>query len=160
MDYKRDLEFRDALLEFWKSYKWTSPLAITLTFREWTLVGGVLLPITPEDARRNVRHMLKVFHRKLQKDGLTKGKVLHRVVVFEGRKNQHRLHCHLMLDNPNSIDPLIFRSIFEHEWPRTLWGHQRVTVEPCYDPIGWLAYILKLATKENYADSIDWLNCA
>lgn len=155
MDYKRDLAFRAALLDFWKNRTWTSPVAVTLTLRERT-VGGRL---TQFAAQQNLQHMLNVLRKKLRKHGFPKKTVLHRLAVLEGGKNGHRPHYHLILDNPTSIDARIFRSIFKREWPRTSWGHERLTVVGCHYARGWLAYILKLFTKENYADSIDWTNC-
>lgn len=159
MDYKRDPVFRAELLDFWRSRTWISPLAVTLTLRDRTLVGGISQPLSRFAAQQNLRHMLNVLRKQLLKHGLPKRTGLQRAAILEGGDNGHRLHYHLILDNPTSIDLRVFRSIFEHTWPRTTWGHERVRLDACRDYGGWLAYILKTLTKENYADSIDWTNC-
>jgi hypothetical protein len=121
-------------------------------------VGGIWRRLTPWEAQQNLRHFLNVLRKQLVKHGLAKNARLQRVPIFEGRENKHRPHYHLMMDNPASIDTRTYRSIIQHAWRRTFWGHQRIAVDACHDDQGWLAYITKLRTKNSYADSIDWTN--
>lgn len=158
MRTKHDSILRAALLEYCKLKSWTKPHAVTLTLRDWRLEGDIWRRLTKPDAQQNLRHFLNVLQKQSARHGLTKTTKLQRVPVLEGEENKHRPHYHLMLDNPASIDTPTYRAIIQHAWQRTFWGHQRVTVDPCQDSQGWLAYITKLRTKESYADSIDWMN--
>ena len=158
MDTKRTLAHRIALLDFCKSKTWTSPHAVTLTLKVGSQIGGAWHTLTQYEAQQNLRHWLNVLRKKLVRLGFAKDGELQRVPIFEGREHEVRPHYHLMLDKPDCIETPQYESLIRYEWQRTRWGHQRVTVDACYDEDGWLRYISKLRTKEQYADSIDWTN--
>lgn len=158
MNTQRALAHRDKLREYCKSKTWTSPHAVTLTLKTRILVGEVWQSLTPLDAQQNLRHWLNVVRKRLVRLGFAKDGELQRVPIYEGREYEVRPHYHLMLDKPECIETPQYQSLIQHEWQRTRWGHQRVTVDACHDENGWLSYITKLRTKEEYADSIDWAN--
>jgi hypothetical protein len=158
MESKRALAHRSALLDFCRSKTWTSPHAVTLTLKTRTLVGDIWQSLTQLEAQQNLTHWLNVVRKKLVRLGFSKHAALQRVPIFEGRQHQHRPHYHLMLDKPDCIETPEYETLIQHEWQRTRWGHQRVTVDACHDEDGWLNYITKLRTKEQYAASIDWTN--
>jgi hypothetical protein len=132
MSREHNLVLRTAVLDFCRSRTWTNPHAVTLTLRQVALVGGHSRQLTPLDAQQNLRHFLNVLRKQLLKHGLSKNASLWCLPIFEGGDNQTRPHYHLMLDNPASIDTRT--PIIQHEWRRTLWGHQRVTVDTCVQP--------------------------
>ena len=158
MTLKPDLRLRTTLLDFFKIRAWTNPHAVTLTLRQGTFVGGHWRRLTRLDAQQNLRHFRNVLDKQLLRHGLSKNAILFFLPIFEGRDNRTRPHNHLMLDVSASVDTQTLRSIIRHAWGRTDWGHKRITVDYCRNPQGWLEYITKLRSKENYADSIDWMN--
>jgi hypothetical protein len=148
---------REALLQLCYQKPWTNPQAVTLTLKLARAVDQILVPLTVLDAQQNLRHFLNVMHKKLRPYGITKRTRLQCVPIFEGHSTV-RKHIHLMIDRPHTIGDEDYATLIECEWRRTVWGHQKVTVEPCYDCCGWLRYISKVRSKQQYADAIDWTN--
>jgi hypothetical protein len=157
MNKKDAVEIRDALRTFCAGKDWKNPQAITLTLRLSRLIDGVRFRLSQMDAQQNLRHLLNVIHKKLGAYGFPKRAQLQCVPIFEGREGV-RPHYHLMLDRPPCIDAHEYAEMIHREWARTFWGHKKITIETCHDDAGWLAYISKLRTKEEYADAIDWTN--
>lgn len=157
-DFRLNRKLQASAISFFQSKHWTDPYFVTLTLKEWTSVGGFLMPINPLLAEQNVRHFFNLLRKPLNRLGLQKNAAFQRVAVYEGHKNGPRLHYHLLLDNPAGISTEAFRSLIEFHWRRTDWGLPVVTVVPCHDVNGALRYLFKLRSKENYADAIDWKN--
>ena len=157
MDLKQATTIRQALLNFCQTKTWINPQAVTLTLRLARRKDGIRDPLTRSDAEKNLRHFLNVLHKKLGSYGFPKRGVLQRLPVVEGTATV-RTHIHMMLDKPACIDAAAYAELIQQEWPRTDWGHELVTVEPCTSAEGWLAYITKLRSKADYADAIDWKN--
>ncbi|MBC7832598.1 MAG: hypothetical protein H7Y62_11330 [Hyphomicrobium sp.] len=157
MNKKDAIEIRDAFRDFCTRKDWTNPQAITLTLRLSRLIDGAWFRLSQVDAQQNLRHLRNVIHKRLGAYGYPKRAQLQCVPIFEGREGV-RPHIHLMMDRPHCIAADEFADLIRFEWGRTFWGHEKVTIEPCHDAAGWLAYISKLRTKAEYADAIDWTN--
>lgn len=148
---------RDAFIEFCSVEGMKSPYAVTLTLKAARHLDYQWIPLTQIDAAQNLRHFLNVISKKLRKAGLAKGYRPRCVPVLEGN-DVIRKHYHLIIDKPEVIGPEEFAFLIGRSWRNTYWGHEQVTVRPCYDGSGWLRYIAKPRTKVHYADSIDWMN--
>lgn len=150
-------KLRDAFIKFCSVQEMKSPYAVTLTLKEGRHVDYQWMPLTQIDAEQNLRHFLNVISKKLWKTGLPKGYRPTCVPVLEGNDVVRR-HYHLMIDKPDVVGPEEFALLISRTWRHTFWGHEHVTVRPCYDSSGWLWYMAKLRTKSRYPDSIDWMN--
>ena len=157
MDLKQTAAFREALLNFCRNKPWINPQAVTLTLRLARWQDGIRISLTRSDAEQNLRHFFNVLHKKLGSYGLPKRSTLQRLPIFEG-SDVVRPHVHLMLDRPVCVTDDGYAQLIQHEWPRTRWGNELVTVEPCTSAEGWLNYITKFRSKADYADAIDWTN--
>jgi hypothetical protein len=151
------IAIRDAVLEFCKKENWSNPQAVTLTLKQARMDGTVWVPLTQLEAQQNLRHVLNVLHKKLAAYGFRKQDRLRCAAMHEGG-NAVRHHYHLMLDRPDCIEAAEYEGLIKYEWARSHWGYKQVTIVPCYDENGWLDYISKLHTKDDYAASIDWTN--
>lgn len=153
----KDVALRSEFIKFCRTKIWTNPQAVTLTFKQGRQAGLIWVRLTRDAAQQNLRHFRNVIRKRLGRHGFPKSAQLGCVPVFEGT-DLVRTHVHLMLDRPNCIQSEEYAAMIEREWQRTRWGYRLVTVEPCYDDDGWLSYISKLRTKEEFADAIDWTN--
>jgi hypothetical protein len=158
LNQKHKIDLREALLEFCREKNWINPQAVTLTLRTSRLVGTVRVKLTAFEAQRNLRHFLKVVHKKLAPFGFPKKAVLQCLPIFED--DEVRPHLHLMLDRPACIEAAEYADLLQYEWSRTDWALERADIKPCDDDDGWLDYISKLRTKSDYAAAIDWTNFA
>lgn len=148
---------RNSFLEFCQNRHWNSPHAVTLTHRQVRFDNGGRVGLTQLLAQQNLRHFLNVLHMRLRRYGLGRRTRLSCVPIFEGG-DVVRKHIHLMLDKPAGIDEIEYAALIQLEWSRTTWGYEHTQVDPCYDSDGWLGYISKLRTKDEFADAIDWTN--
>ena len=156
MNKKDAIEIRDALRYFCARKDWTNPQAITLTLRLSRLIDGVWFRLSQMDAQQNLRHLLNVLHKKLGTYGFQSVRSSNACPSLKGAKVF--VYIHLMLERPPCINADEYAELIRFEWARTFWGHEKITIEPCHDDAGWLAYMSKLRTKEEYADAIDWTN--
>jgi hypothetical protein len=67
-----------------------------------------------------------------------------------------RRHFHLCLDKPESLSIEDFSTLINECWQKTWFGYDEIVVKECDS--GWLSYMAKFRTKDDYSDSIDWLN--
>jgi len=105
-------------------------------------------------ASQNMRHFLNclnsaIFGKRFKRFG----KRLNVVPVFE-RSSSHRLHYHLILQNPFPDKPAYFRGLVEKEWVKTYFGYPQFHIDDQIDH-GWGEYITKFKSA---SDGIDWEN--
>lgn len=127
----------------------------------WYAVTLTLGPHLPTHEARylaqgNLRHFLNTLNRRVFGNKFTReGLRLPCVAVLEGN-DAVRPHYHLLVGKPLTFREEEFIAHFEKQWPRTHYGAVEVHMEPC--DAGWLHYMLKKRTKDNYELSIDWTN--
>lgn len=152
-----DRKLRGAALEYFNTKEWSDPYAVTLTLKKTMRGREFWVQRREGDAQSNLRHFLNVLTKRLRRYGFSKSESLQCAPVLEG-DDYTRPHFHLVIDKPHCVTREQFEALIYHEWPRTHWGHRRLTIEPCYDTAGCLSYFLKLRTKSDYGAAIDWTN--
>jgi hypothetical protein len=70
------------------------------------------------------------------------------------RSLSHRLHYHLVLQNPYPENPATFSRLVEALWSKTQFGYVQSHIDQQIDR-GWTHYITKFKTA---SDGIDWEN--
>ena len=150
--------------DFIKLEDWCFPYAATLTLKQARKEPGsagrtIRTPLTKELASRNFRHFTNLLNREIfGKAAIRFGKKTRMFPVLEGGLRIH-LHYHAIIDCPREELLREFPRIVEGCWRKTDWGNKQVRVSANADE-GWLIYITKLRTKEDFASSIDWMNVA
>jgi hypothetical protein len=136
---------------------WDNPLAATLTLKQAARIDSCFMSLTHIEAAGCLKHALRVVDRKLFGNQVRNGKRLQRFPVLEGGEGV-RYHYHLLIDVPQHLSREIVAVRLSQAWKRSFWGYDVNQIEPCDQ--GWANYITKLASKEDYALSIDWENVA
>ena len=128
--------------------------AVTLTCKQGQMLGGVYIKSDLIILDQNLRHFLN----KLRKRAKVKKR--HKFLVFPVTEGLNgRYHHHLAISRPTWLDENTFKTMIAEVWHGTLWGAEQVVVEHGADT-GWIAYLCKLRSKSDFADSIDWGNAA
>jgi hypothetical protein len=105
-------------------------------------------------ASQNLRHFLNRLNSSVYGKRFKRfGQKLNIVPVLE-RSSTHRLHYHLILQNPYPDDPSAFSRLIEAEWAKTRFGYVQSHIDEQIDH-GWAKYITKF---KNAGDGIDWEN--
>ena len=111
--------------------------------------------LTKIEASENLKHFLNLVNRAVYgKSGVRKK---YRVNCLPALEDYNvRPHYHLCLDKPERMTMEQFTLIIHQSWSKTYFGFKEIDVKICDG--GWIGYMTKYKTKENFADSIDWLN--
>lgn len=152
---------QSATREWLASSKWINPYAVTLNLKQVAMVvtdrGSAPCCLDEQSASNNLRHLLNRLNRHYHGNAARRfGRKLPVLPVLEGGAT-HRLHYHLLIDLPPSVDLDEVYPLIVEQWHRTPWGYGQTHVQRCNDD-GWLDYITKLRSKPNFSDSIDWQN--
>ena len=132
-----------------------APRAVTLTLKPYIYLENIFVGLTPEAAKQDLRHFLNVLSRKcLKRNDIRQGRRLTCFPVLEDKDVNP--HYHLALDKPPAVTDQIFDALVRHSWHKTTFGNTQIDIRPCDH--GWIYYILKLRTKTDFIDSIDWEN--
>jgi hypothetical protein len=155
------LRLRSAAVKFANIKDYNSPMAVTLTHRRRHRTRNQ--GITQFDCGQNLRHFLNKLNRKLYgRKGLNDLMKLPVFPVLE-RDQSNRYHYHLLLDCPPLISKEEMAAHIHAIWPNTNWGYNHYHINIDQHGIktaddGWLWYITKLRSKEDYGQSFDWPN--
>jgi hypothetical protein len=133
------------------------PTAVTLTLKQSYRVGGFTVPLTEIDATQNLRHFLNLLNRKIFGNGVRQGRHIGCYAVREGNGKSVRFHYHLCLDKPDQLEDEEFMMLIRQSWLKTRFGYPEIEISMRCDA-GYIDYMLKLKTKDDFASSIDWLN--
>jgi hypothetical protein len=151
---------RRSAIEFANIHNYNSPLAVTLThrLRHRTLNER----ITHLDCGKNLRHFLNKLNRKIYGKAL-KGRTRLPVFSVLERDQSRRYHYHLLLDCPPIISKEEMAAYIHSIWPNTNCGYNHCHINIDQQGIktaddGWLWYMTKSRSKEDYGQSFDWLN--
>lgn len=148
-------DFKDGVVRAMTLEGFSSPTAVTLTFKRGILVDHHYVPLSRDAASRDLRHFLNVVSRKaISRSELRNGKRVACLPVYEDENVAP--HYHLVVDRPDTMAEPEFEDLLWKSWQKTDFGNRQVDVRPCDE--GWVRYILKRRTKSNFCDSIDWMN--
>ncbi len=151
-----NIELQTATRSFFKTLKWTDPVAVTLTFKNATMANGHLIFAKEEDYRKNVRHFLNILNKTIYRSLARKGWLLNVAAVKETGEFG-RDHYHLIIDKPPHLRFEAYAALIQTAWNKTIWGHRKIEVSRDGSE-RWINYVTKLRSKPNYADAIDWTN--
>lgn len=129
---------------------------VTLTLKQSALLPGpgnryANVPLTAEAASQNLRHFLNQLRRRYY----GRQRQLKVAAAFESDSST-RMHFHLIVEKPSDVSEVEFESDIQRLWPRTTWGNKITHVQPC--DVGWVNYMTKFRTKEEFDLGIDILN--
>ncbi len=149
-------EYRSATRAMFDLSSFNNPLAVTLTLKPFTYSQQGINPLTPDLASQNLRHFIKQLSRKiLMRSQFRSGRRIPCYPAYESRDVTP--HYHLALDRPDHISLEGFTGMVAVAWHKTQFGNRQIDIRPCDK--GWIRYITKLRTKDNFINSIDWNNC-
>jgi hypothetical protein len=151
--HHEDKKIRRAIIKHCDLSRFNDPCAVTLTMKQ--RVGSKKLD--PFDCSRNLTHFSNRLNKKILGNSFTRyGKRIRMIPVLERSHNQ-RYHYHTVIDRLDRVGRVEFKDIVVDCWSHTLWGYRKIDLQ--YDiSSGWIDYITKPTQKEEYSDSIDWLN--
>ena len=141
---------RDAVRHYLADYELSNCFGVSLTLKQNT--SGVYL----DDIRasQNLRHFLNLLNSEVYGKRFRRfGKKLNVIPSLE-RSLSHRLHYHLILQNPYPENPTTFSRLVEALWSKTQFGYVQSHIDQQIDQ-GWTHYITKFKTA---SDGIDWEN--
>jgi hypothetical protein len=144
---------RSAFLEFLRSIRWTSPVAVTLTLKQ--MADGK--PIDDASASRTFRQFLNRLNRALFGSAARRFRKSVTVVPVLEHGPDTRFHFHAAIDRPEHLTDAQFELLVTDAWTKTEFGYRRIDVRPIRDD-GWNLYLAKFDQKQDYALSIDWNN--
>ena len=133
-------------------------LALTLNFRQRN--KGVKL--TQEVAGETIRRFKHALRRKVfgsrKASRLTDDYDLNFVAAYEGKASREdgiALHCHALLEIPAGHSVEAWRTLCEEQWKKLAWSDQTNNRFDDYWSSGFVTYVLKNRTKEDWEKSID-----
>lgn len=141
-------EFRNS--DLYKSIEeFKNPVAITLTFESTN--------ISQDKAKANMEVFIKKLSHKVFKSAYRKHKKLVNIfpVLEGGLGTDTHYHYHCIIERPSHIEYEDFEIYIAESWKATNRSNPRITIEPAYDSEGYLDYITKLCSKNNFMDAID-----
>lgn len=152
-------EYRDAFRSFVDLEKFVNPFSVTLTLKQSVVVrrgrSRFHSRITPDRAVQNFSHFMNLLNRKFYGHSYKRhGKRVQVIPILEGGGTT-RFHYHCVLDCPRPTD--WFDMFVEDCWGQTDYGYDQTDIQPGTDA-GWLNYISKFRTKNEFDQSIDWIN--
>ena len=155
------LRLRSSAIEFANIRDYYSPMAVTLTHR--LRHRALNQRITPLDCGQNFRHFLNKLNRTIYGNKARKGLSKLQVLPVLEYDQSRRYHYHLLLDCPPIISKEEMAAHIHSIWPNTNCGYDYYHINIDQQGIktadvGWLWYVTKLRSKEDYGLSIDWLN--
>ncbi|RNF83867.1 rolling circle replication-associated protein [Montanilutibacter psychrotolerans] len=143
-----------ALLKYFKERPFDG-VAATLTFRSARSPEY----LTSEVAQAAIHELMKRLNKFVDRRG--RNRALQVIAVQEGgtrAKDGTRLHYHLKIEIPPGMSGENFGKKVAQYWTQLRWASRdQNRVVPESDD-GWLSYILKTRSKQDYANAIDWLN--
>lgn len=143
-------QLKDAVQGYFHALSLENCIGVSLTLKQ--SIGGVHLDEIR--ASQNLRHFLNRLNSSVYGKRFKRfGQKLNVVPVLE-RSSTHRLHYHLILQNPYPETPALFTKLIETEWAKTRFGYVQSHVDEQIDH-GWTDYITKFKTA---SDGIDWEN--
>lgn len=147
------LKQKKAVFSYFANLNWRNMTAITLTYKKGQFIDGHFMAPDTYALSKNMRYFLNFLRKKAK---IRESHHFAVVPVFETFADG-TFHSHLAITKPNWLSDAVFETIIRDAWSRTRWGAKQIDVRPNAD-LGWLDYILKLRTKKDFADSIDWDN--
>ncbi|RYH70429.1 MAG: hypothetical protein EON54_01570 [Alcaligenaceae bacterium] len=145
----------------WIADSFTSEKAVafTLNFRQRS--DGILLTQkTAADTIRRFNHALcrRAFgSRKASR--CTSDFKLNWIAVFEGKASRHRadtqLHCHGLVEVPEGLSIDAWKKVCAEQWRSLKWADSTSFELVNYQTPGFIKYMLKNRTKEDWAQAID-----
>ena len=146
---------KDTLIEFIKNIQWNTPISVTLTEKKLCEKYGKNDDIK---SSLNTKHFLNRLNKKIYGNSFLRfNKRIKSFVVMEVNKD-NRHHLHMILDQPNRLDYIKFKHLILNCWKVTNFGYNQNCIKEIYNEFGWLNYITKKRTKNEFLSSIDWLN--
>ena len=154
--FGRNTRVKEAAIDFCSVAEWKNPTAITLTMKKGQYFNHIYVALDEIMCSRNLRFCLNRLNQKLLGNARRKSRI--KTVAVLERDRDGRFHYHLAIDRPS----FVFEDEFYHElcrcWEKTIWKRKLVDERVSADD-GWISYIMKLRSKAEYSESIDWPNC-
>lgn len=145
------------------------PIAVTLTTKaRFVAKGGEVTFNNRDFCQSNLTYFLERLSHELFGNTAKRNKARFRergsprqflrVVPFLEQNQTGRYHHHLLMDCPAEIDPDVFKFLVGICWGKTHWGDQHIHIEDGFCDSGWLRYITKVRSKEDFDLAVDWAN--
>ena len=153
MNYSDKINYKKAVTNWAKRGEWNNTFAVTLTFKQAAQrIDGTMAAITRAEAVKTVKLLINRLNSTLiDKSKMRRGAGIKVVTAFEGgAKGGKRLHCHLAIDLPFDVSAVCMTKLVQGAWLKTTWGYNEVTVKKCWDAMGWINYVLKFKSKEQF----------
>ena len=149
-EYKK---LKKSFIEYANSIVWTNPYAITLTLKQ--RVDNLAIDLI--NASSNFRYFLNRLNRCFFGNAAGRYKKSVQVVPIIENNATTRYHFHAAIERPQHIDEAEFNHAIHQCWMKTKWGYNHIDIQPMTDS-GWIDYISKVNTKNEYDLAIDWAN--
>jgi len=151
---------RCATLAYVSRTSWKNPIAVSLTLKEYTGHGIALRRISKIEASQNLRHVMNRVNRKFFGNSYRSPNRFKRrieVVPVMEFTASGLVHYHLALECPEGVVANELEKELIDAWIGSRWGRTQYHLSPMYNN-GWFDYILKVRSKDDYSDCIDWNN--
>ena len=140
-------------LNFLHGIRFQNPVAGTLTQKQvcshqWLDDIG---------STENFRHFINRMNKKTFGNSFQRYEKRLQVLPIQENSASQRHHIHMIISRPSHLSFNEFTALADECWMKTRYGYFETHFEDHPDD-GWLAYMLKMRTKKNLFDSIDWTN--
>lgn len=141
-----------------ESFEAGNALALTLNFMQ-RRKGEKLTKTIASDTIRRFKHGLcrKAFGSR-KASLLTSEFDLNFVAAYEGKANREdgiALHCHILVEVPAGQSIEDWRTLCEEQWTKLEWADPKSHRFDHYRSPGYVSYLLKNRTKDDWEQSVD-----
>lgn len=155
---KHDLQQISYIDTYFRKFNIKDPLHVSFTQKQ-RLGNDTIDDIK---SSQNFKHFLNILNRKIYKKGYQRYNKRIQSFVVREYDETHRHHLHTILEIPSHLTVSEFKDLITTSWYQTRFGHKHIHFhQPTNEreKVGWVYYILKIRTKLDYYDCIDWDNC-
>ena len=158
---EQKIAIRNAIKELANTAQWDA-IGVTLNHRMFHVFPGAGR-VDPIDCSTNLRHFLNRLNRSIYGNQARKGLRKLRVLPVLERDKSGRYHYHLHLEQPSDKSGVDLSYHIMSLWPKTRLAldgfgrRDRNDINLEVDQ-GWVAYMTKLRSKEEYGLAFDYLN--
>lgn len=151
----------DSMNKWIRSKTFDNGVSVTLTMKQFIISGDYSFPLDHNSSTKNFRYFKNILNGKVFGNSYKRyGKELKMLVVLE-KSISDRLHFHSIIEKPSRFEVDQFDDLIRKSWYKTLFGYSSIDIQhpsSIDEEEGWINYIMKRKTKEDFSTSIDLEN--
>ena len=151
----------DTINKWIRTKTFSNGVSVTFTMRQSIVSSDYSFKLNPTNSSKNFKYFKNILNGKIFGNSYKRyGKELRMLVVLENSVN-NRLHYHTIIEKPDRLNVSQFDNLIRECWNKTLFGYSYIDIQhpsSISEEEGWVNYIMKRKTKEDFSTSIDLEN--